>query len=122
MIDGARRLLEEAAPPLRGSVVFQEASVLELPYPDNHFDVVSSSRCLMALLEWQRQQGALLEIHRVLKPGGVLVLMEGTIEGLERLNAWRAVRPGGDRRRRPRPAVHAEVPRGRAAGLLRPLL
>ena len=64
--------------------------MLELPYPDNHFDVVSSSRCLMALLEWQRQQNALLEIHRVLKPGGVLVLMEGTIEGLERLNAWRA--------------------------------
>ena len=30
-----------------------------------------------------------LEIARVLKPGGMLVLMEGTLDGIERLNNWR---------------------------------
>ena len=35
------------------------------------------------------EKRACVEIHRVLKPGGILVLMEGTMEGLQRLNDWR---------------------------------
>jgi ubiquinone/menaquinone biosynthesis C-methylase UbiE len=90
MIKGARELQAGGRDELKGSVEFREASVLELQFPDGMFDVVSSSRCLMALLEWERQKAALLEIRRVLKPGGVLVLMEGTMEGLDRLNEVRA--------------------------------
>jgi ubiquinone/menaquinone biosynthesis C-methylase UbiE len=89
MIEGANRLLKEHRPVLKGSVSFRHASVVELPYPENHFDVVSSSRCLMALLDWELQKKALLDIHRVLRPGGILVLMEGTFEGLDALNAMR---------------------------------
>ena len=89
MIEGARVLFARDRPVLKGSVSFAEASVMELPFPDAHFDVVTSSRCLMALLDWDLQQKALLEIRRVLKPHGVLVLMEGTFEGLEKLNAAR---------------------------------
>jgi ubiquinone/menaquinone biosynthesis C-methylase UbiE len=87
MIDAARRNLGETAPEL--DVEFQPASVTELPYDDSEFDVVTSHRCLMALLDWRSQQEALLEIHRVLKPGGVLVLIEGTFEGIDRLNQYR---------------------------------
>jgi ubiquinone/menaquinone biosynthesis C-methylase UbiE len=86
MISGAKELLRRDSPELQGTVDFRHASVLELAYPDGHFDVVSSSRCLMALLDWELQKAALVEIHRVLRPGGVLVLMEGTFEGLEKLN------------------------------------
>jgi ubiquinone/menaquinone biosynthesis C-methylase UbiE len=43
----------------------------------------------MALLDWQLQKTALNEIWRVLKDRGTLVLMEGTFEGLERLNSAR---------------------------------
>ena len=86
MVEGAKRLLAEKKSPLLGTVAFQHASVLELPFAPNSFDVISSSRCLMALLDWDLQKKALLEIHRVLKPDGVLVLMEGTYEGLEKLN------------------------------------
>lgn len=89
MITGAKDLQARNYPDLGGRVEFRHASVLELPYPDQHFDVVTSHRCLMALLDWEKQKQALVEIHRVLKPGGVLVLMEGTFEGLERLNAAR---------------------------------
>jgi ubiquinone/menaquinone biosynthesis C-methylase UbiE len=90
MIDGARELLARNQPVLKGSVQFTLASVLELPFPQAYFDVVTSSRCLMALLDWEKQKQALVEIHRVLKPGGVLVCMEGTFDGLEKLNQARA--------------------------------
>ena len=90
MIKVANEILAEDKSSLIGTCEFRHASVLELPFPDKHFDVLTSSRCLMALLEWERQQAALVEIHRVLKPGGVLVLMEGTLQGLERLNEARA--------------------------------
>lgn len=87
MIQMAKRRLAETRPELE--IEFKTASVLEMPYPDAEFDVVTSHRCLMALLRWDRQQQALDEIHRVLKPGGLLVLMEGTFEGLARLNDHR---------------------------------
>src|SRR5690606_16344903 len=74
MIAGAKALAERDRPPLKGSIDFRHASVLELPFPDAHFDVVTSARCLMALLDWELQKKALVEIHRVLKPGGRLVL------------------------------------------------
>jgi ubiquinone/menaquinone biosynthesis C-methylase UbiE len=99
MIEAARRNLAETAPEL--GVEFEVASVTELPYGDGEFDVVTSHRCLMALLEWERQQEALRDIHRVLKPGGTLVLMEGTFEGIDRLNEYRRrfglseIDPGG---------------------------
>ena len=89
MIEGAKRLLDETKPALRGTIAFQHASVLELPYDTGSFDVVTSSRCLMALLDWELQKKALAEIHRVLKPGGLYVMMEGTFDGLDRLNAMR---------------------------------
>lgn len=71
------------------SVQYQCASVLELPYEDESFDVVTTHRCLMALLDWELQKDALLEIKRVLKPGGTYVMMEGTFDGLQRLNFFR---------------------------------
>jgi len=90
MVEGAAELLRQTYPELQTRVRFQHASVMELPFPDHELDVVTSHRCLMALLDWDKQRLALQEIHRVLKPGGVLVLMEGTFEGLDRLNAARS--------------------------------
>jgi ubiquinone/menaquinone biosynthesis C-methylase UbiE len=89
MIQGAKSLAARDRPALKGTVDFKAASVLDLPFAPGRIDVVTSSRCLMALLDWELQKKALVEIHRVLKPGGVLVLMEGTFEGLDRLNAAR---------------------------------
>lgn len=66
-----------------------QASVVDLPFDENSFDVVTSHRCLMALLDWKLQKDALVEIHRILKPGGCLILMEGTFDGLEKLNNYR---------------------------------
>ena len=54
MIDGAKTRLEETNPEL--AIDFREASVVELPYGEETFDVVTSHRCLMALLDWELQQ------------------------------------------------------------------
>lgn len=86
MVKVAQDLIKKNNPELKGTAQFKEGSVAELPFEDNTFDVVTSSRCLMALLDWEMQKQALKDIHRVLKPGGKLVLMEGTFDGLERLN------------------------------------
>lgn len=87
MIEFAKKRLAEAAPRFRTDL--RCASVDDLPFENEKFDVVTSHRCLMALLDWERQKKALLEIHRVLKPGGIYVMMEGTFDGLERLNFYR---------------------------------
>jgi ubiquinone/menaquinone biosynthesis C-methylase UbiE len=87
MIEGAKTRLAETAPELK--IDFREASVVSLPFDNATFDVVTSHRCLMALLDWDLQKDALVEIQRVLKPGGTLVLMEGTFDGLDRLNFFR---------------------------------
>ena len=87
MVAFAKRHLEEQGG--GQEIEIKQASVLELPFADNSLDVVTSHRCLMALLDWKKQQSALVEIARVLKPGGMLILMEGTFDGIERLNNWR---------------------------------
>ena len=87
MVEFAKRQNWEHAPSL--SIDVRHASVLELPYEFASMDVVTSHRCLMALLDWDKQKDALLEIYRVLKPGGIYVMMEGTVDGLDRLNFFR---------------------------------
>src|ERR1700722_3771973 len=87
MVKFAQSRREQKFPQL--DITFQQASVMELPFDDNCFDVVTSHRCLMALLDWEKQKIALEEIYRILKPGGYYIMQEGTFDGLERLNFYR---------------------------------
>ena len=54
------------------------------------FDYIISERCLINLLNWPEQKTALLELKKLLKPGGQIILCENTREGLSRLNKLRA--------------------------------
>lgn len=49
-----------------------QGSVLQIPWPDNHFDIVFSHGVLHHVPEIRSAQA---EIHRVLRPGGTLVAM-----------------------------------------------
>ena len=58
MIAGANELLKKTFPDAVLRVCFQHASVTELPFEDDRFDVVTSHRCLMALLDWEIRESA----------------------------------------------------------------
>jgi len=49
-------------------VNFQMGNVLDLPFPDNHFDIVFSNGVLHHTVDWEK---GVAEMIRVLKPGGM---------------------------------------------------
>jgi ubiquinone/menaquinone biosynthesis C-methylase UbiE len=57
------------------NVTFQAASVYQLPYPDGSFDAVFACAVLQHLSE---PLAALKEMRRVLKPGGVIGIVDGS--------------------------------------------
>lgn len=65
-------------------IKFLNASALNLPFPDNHFDLILSVCMLCFVKEPQR---ALLEMKRVLKPGGRIV-----IGALNKWSSWALAR------------------------------
>lgn len=61
------------------------------PLPlDRDFDVVISQRFLINLPEWSLQSRVLLDLMALLKPGGRLLLLEGSQDGVDALNRFRS--------------------------------
>lgn len=69
---------EEATSRGLTNVRFETASVYDLPYPDASFDAVYSNALLSHL---SKPVAALTEIHRVLKPGGVVAIRNPDTDG-----------------------------------------
>lgn len=71
------------------NVKFEVKDLLQLDFPPDTFDVAIAQRCLINLPTWEKQQQAIKNVARVLKPGGVFILQEGTQQGREQLNQTR---------------------------------
>jgi ubiquinone/menaquinone biosynthesis C-methylase UbiE len=56
-----------------GNVEYLQANAFSLPFPDNSFDVLVSTRFLH-LFSWDDQQRLFAEFNRVLRPGGKLII------------------------------------------------
>ena len=54
-------------------------------------DAVISQRLLINLASWAEQERALDNLTAILRPGGRLILSEGSQEGVTELNVWRAI-------------------------------
>ncbi|MBD9413042.1 bifunctional demethylmenaquinone methyltransferase/2-methoxy-6-polyprenyl-1,4-benzoquinol methylase UbiE [Pseudomonas sp. PDM16] len=67
---GRDRLLDKG---VAGNVQFVQADAEALPFPDNHFDVVTIA---FGLRNVTRKENALHSMLRVLKPGGRLLVLE----------------------------------------------
>jgi ubiquinone/menaquinone biosynthesis C-methylase UbiE len=89
MIDHARRRLASVAATLRERVQFDVGDVTALNEPMGAYDKVVAVRVIINVHSWTKQQAALRECGRVLKPGGVLLLSEATLQGWSKLNAMR---------------------------------
>lgn len=90
MIEQARRRLATAGEDIKGSVSFDVGDITALAEPSSTFDKLIVIRVVINLADWTRQCLALRECVRVLKPGGLLLLSEATVQGWQRLNALRA--------------------------------
>jgi ubiquinone/menaquinone biosynthesis C-methylase UbiE len=73
MLARARQRLGQA----RAAVELREMDVTHLDFPDQHFDSAVAT-FLFCVLPDEKQTPALAEIKRVLKPGGILRLLEYT--------------------------------------------
>jgi ubiquinone/menaquinone biosynthesis C-methylase UbiE len=89
MIDQARARAAAMASMLVGRAEFDVGDATALKEPDASYDKVVAIRVIINLGEWARQRVGLLECARVVRPGGLLLLSEATIQGWERLNKLR---------------------------------
>lgn len=88
MIDQARVLSKNFQQ--KGKIEFRVGDVTKLDFPDASFDIVVSERCLLNLPTKDDQWVAIRNVARVIKPGGLYLMLEGTMQGLRRLNEVRA--------------------------------
>ncbi|MEX2751274.1 MAG: class I SAM-dependent methyltransferase [Candidatus Freyarchaeota archaeon] len=57
-------------------IEFKYGNILEIPYPDNTFDIVTAGSVLHELHDEEDKIKALKEVRRVLKPGGKFITVE----------------------------------------------
>jgi len=90
MIEQARLQLSKMSGKLLGTVEFDTGDVTALDgEPSGTYDKVVVTRVIINLGEWSRQLKGLRECARVLKPGGIFLLSEATLQGWHRLNSFR---------------------------------
>jgi ubiquinone/menaquinone biosynthesis C-methylase UbiE len=57
---------------------------------DSDYDVVVTQRFLINLMEWEQQRRVITRLTGLLKPGGRLLMLEGSQPGVDELNRFRA--------------------------------
>jgi SAM-dependent methyltransferase len=91
MVEQARARLEEAPLAVRQRVTFEEGDIMDLArLDDDAFDVAVVTRVLINLGTWGNQVVGLQEALRCVRPGGLALFSEATVQGWQRLNDFRA--------------------------------
>ena len=89
MVAQARVRLAAMAQKLQGTAEFDTGDITALKEPSNTYDKVVVIRVVINLHDWSYQLKGLRECIRVLKPGGLLLLSEATVQGWQALNRFR---------------------------------
>ena len=74
---------------LAGTVEFGVGDIMALREPSDAYDKVVVIRVVINLGNWTNQQQALRECARLVKPGGLFLLSEATLQGWQSLNRFR---------------------------------
>lgn len=88
MIEQAERRLTNV-PKLKGTASFRVGNITSLDLDGGTFDKVIVTRVIINLGEWANQLRGVMECVRVLKPGGLLLMSEATLQGWRRMNSFR---------------------------------
>lgn len=84
------RYSPDAVPQLKDNLEFSAGNILALDFPAGSFDAVVAERVLINLPTRNLQDDAVAEVARVLKPGGVWILVEVTEQGHRTVDALRS--------------------------------
>ena len=77
---------------LLGKVIFKIGDVLELKTTkDVMFDIAVTERCLQNLPSWELQLQAMVQIGQILKSGGLFIMTEGSLTGVDNLSRMRTM-------------------------------
>lgn len=88
MIQSAYKLKEKYKNRLKGIAQFCTSDMTQLTV-DKKYDVVVSERGLLNLPTREIQFNVIKRIHKALKPNGIYIMVEGTQDGLRKLNDLR---------------------------------
>ncbi|MBF0489930.1 MAG: methyltransferase domain-containing protein [Candidatus Omnitrophica bacterium] len=89
-IDYAQNMIESATRNYRAeNISFRELNVLNLNKSIGLFNVILTTRCLINLDSWEKQEEALKAIQSCLEPGGRFIMIEGSQQGRNELNQLR---------------------------------
>jgi hypothetical protein len=91
-VDFSETRLKKASEGVIGckNVTFKQIDLLGNYELDSDYDIVVSQRFLINLMEWPLQQKVLLDLMSMLKTGGKLLMLEGSRQGVDSLNEFRA--------------------------------
>ncbi len=89
MIDAAQELLNERKAAIKSKVFFSEGDILNLKEKKNFYNKTVTRRVLINLGTFKNQIRAAREVHGILKPKGIFLMLEATRGGLEKINALR---------------------------------
>lgn len=87
MIQGAEEIKQTLG--LGEQIEFQIGNILNIPFKDNLFDVVYTTRTIINLPNWEKQSNAIDECLRVTKRGGRVIFSEAFLEPMLLLNSVR---------------------------------
>ncbi len=90
--EAERNLREHPSNSSESAVKFLQADVRDMPFPEEQFDYVYTTRVLINLPSWDEQQQGIRECLRVCKRGGSVLLSEAFWEPLMLLNSLRALK------------------------------
>jgi ubiquinone/menaquinone biosynthesis C-methylase UbiE len=74
----------------RQNVSLKRMDFLEPCTLDGDYDVIVSQRFLINLADWRQQSEVIVRLVSLLRPGGRLIVLEGSQQGTNSLNQWRA--------------------------------
>ena len=92
LIEGANHILNERKSELKSIPDFINADAIEFlnSEKEESYDYIITERFIQNLPSEKTQQDVLSNIHRILKPGGKLLMCEGSEDGFDQLNKIRA--------------------------------